>query len=127
MSPPRARFAQQHADVSGTWDLTVTGATDAYTFSMVAEIVQQDTALTGTLDGPSGKRDLTGTVDGNQVTFSITIESPESAFTLTFTGTLEDDQLSGTMSAGEGQYRAPWTARRREGGVTRAARRLEVE
>lgn len=98
-------------DIAGEWDLTIVG--EVYTFDMIASFVQEGTELSGTLDGPNGTRELTGSVDGNTVAFSITIPSPEGDFRLDFTGKLEDEELSGTMSSPNTEVDSRWTGRRR--------------
>jgi hypothetical protein len=115
MSPLPAAAAQ-HADVAGAWDLTILG--EVYSFDMIAEITQEGTELSGTLRGPNGEHELTGKVDGDRVSFSATVESPEGDFRLEFTGEVAGEGLEGTMAAGDNQYSAPWTGRRRDASVT---------
>lgn len=103
--------SSQQADIAGAWDITIVG--EAYTFDMIAEFVQEGTELSGTLDGPNGVRELTGSVEGNRVTFSITIPSPEGEFRLDFTGELDGETMAGTMRSPDSEVDSRWTGERR--------------
>ena len=67
---------------------------------------QQDgSKITGTMDiGPMGSFALKGTLEGEKVTFQI--ELPDNAGTLTFTGNVEGEKMSGTTSP----HDIAWTA-----------------
>jgi len=103
--------AAQDADIAGEWDITIVG--EAYTFDMIASFVQAGTELTGTLNGPNGERQLTGAVEGNEVTFSVTIPSPEGDFRLDFSGELDGENLSGKMSSPNSDVDSRWSGTRR--------------
>ena len=95
------------ADISGTWEMTSqTPRGDERVSEMT--IVQEGDTITVTMQGFRGDEIVgEGTVDGNNVEWTFTMETQRGEFTLTYTGTINED---GTM------HRAgPWLV---DGGQT---------
>jgi hypothetical protein len=87
------------ADVTGTWSLNVT--TQAGTGTPTLELVQQGEVLSGTYNGRLGVAPITGTVKGDALEFSFTASGMMGAVTVTYSGTLADDEVSGTVKLGD--------------------------
>jgi hypothetical protein len=111
------------ANVNGKWQMSWTGrlGTEKCTFAL-----QQDSAkLKGTFQDQRGSSSLSGTMDGNKITFDVDFKGPR-PFTTRFTGTVDADKITGTSQAvgvgGSGAYLGhggevvqpehPWTATR---------------
>jgi len=106
ISAPRL-FAQDRITAStggthalgGTWHLTWTGFMGQHRTASV-RIRQDNTTLSGTFQGDhsfplSGPFPIAGKVDGDKVTFSVSLSS---GMSLTFTGTVAGDKMSGTTA-----------------------------
>ena len=103
----------QEADVTGEWVLTMetpNGAQD-----MNVTFAQEGTEVTGTIVFPQGEQELTGSVEGNALSFSVSVDTPNGVFELAFSSTVEENKtMSGMMSAGGGQFEAPFTGAKAE-------------
>ena len=91
------------ANVAGSWTIDVTGDTGNAKQSMT--LTQDGGKITGTFKGPRQSGTITGTIDGNNVKFHVTAGIP-----LDYTGTVDSDSMSGTMS-GRGKT-GDWKATR---------------
>jgi len=95
------------ADLSGTWTAAV--ETDAGTGTPTFVFKQTGDQLTGTYSGALGEAKLTGTVKGNQVTWSFDASPTGEAIKVTYSGTLDGDKIKGTVelgSLGKGTFTA---------------------
>ena len=92
---PSLLFAAHH--VNGTWVLSVDlgGQGGDATFTLEEKEAGK---LTGTYSGAVGEAEVTGTVDGNKVSFSF--ESGQ-AGTVSYEGTVDGDTMEGTCTYGE--------------------------
>ena len=85
------------ADVSGTWDAVVETAqgtgTPVFTFK------QDGAKLTGQYKGQLGEAPLTGTVKGNEVSFTFTV-NPGEEIKVEYTGTVDGTAMKGTTKFG---------------------------
>lgn len=100
--------------VAGEWvgSIEMAGATMPITLSITAD----GSALTATLSTELGSTAMTGSIDGNAITLEGSFTPPGmNAIALSVTGTIENDQLDGTLSA-QGQAPAALTLRRRDPG-----------
>jgi hypothetical protein len=98
-------------DVTGSWESTIESpqgnATSAATYK------QEGEKLTGTHVGQMGELPLTGTVKGNDITFTITIDAEGQKFILTYTGKVDGDTIKGTVDFG-GMGSVAWSAKRKK-------------
>jgi len=108
------------ANISGRWDVTVeffSGKGDQIFF-----IDKQDgNWLQGTHKGTFTVRDMTGTIEGDQVKFQSTYSAPGDRITSVFFGTVTGDTMSGNIDMGE-FITAKFTAKR----STNPARRTPI-
>ncbi len=94
-------FAAFAADITGTWSGSMAtpnegGVQVSFTFK------QQGAKLTGTYTGPQGDRTPIhdGKVDGNRITFAVTIDGA----TLTHEGSVRGDEINLTSKSDQGAF-----------------------
>jgi hypothetical protein len=90
--------AQQATNVTGEWLFTVTtdqgGGTPTITFK------QEGEKLTGKYAGQLGNADLTGTVKGNAIKFTFTIDAQGQQAPVSYDGTVEKNTMKGKLDIG---------------------------
>lgn len=105
-------LSAQDADVSGTWNMTV--QSQQGTTNPTVTLQQEGQSLTGRYSSQTlGDADVTGSVDGNEITFSFTANVGGQSIPATYTATVEGDQMSGDLDLA-GQAAASFTATRAE-------------
>ncbi len=97
------------ADVSGTWDLSVT--TSQGTFTPVITLRQDGENLSGTYRGRMGDTALKGTLKGSEIQFSVTLKFKDQDFVVTYSGTVEGNSMRGKVQFVEGSP-GTWSGRR---------------
>ena len=99
-------------DVTGEWDLVL--KTDDADMESVLELKQSGSEVTGTISNETiGELEIDdGTVAGKTFSFKVTIERGGNSFTVSFTGKMEDDKLTGTAKSPMGD--GTWTATKPE-------------
>ena len=102
-----ARLGAQATNVTGEWAFNVTtdqgGGTPVITFK------QEGEKLTGKYAGQLGNADLTGTVKGNAIHFTFTIDAGGQAAPVTYDGTVEKNTMKGKLDIG-GMVNGTFTA-----------------
>ena len=84
--------------VDGTWNITVESPMGAQQTKV--ELKSDGGSLVGTDHGPNGITQIAdGKVDGNNVSWKISITTPM-AITLEFSGTVDNNSISGRVKAG---------------------------
>jgi L-seryl-tRNA(Ser) seleniumtransferase len=107
-APPRAPAA----DLTGQWDVQIDYLAGRSTHTL--HLRQIGSRLEGSHQGDFVSRDLAGTVDGTAVEMSSSYtERHGDALSFRFTGTIQNETLSGTLDMGE-YLSATWTARKHE-------------
>ena len=93
-----ARVVGQGANITGEWLFTVQtdqgGGTPTITFKQDGE------KLAGKYNGQLGAADLTGTVKGNDVNFTFTIDMQGQQAPVSYKGTVEKNTMKGTLDIG---------------------------
>src|SRR5687768_2728924 len=88
-------LAEQGTNVTGDWAFDVTtdqgGGTPTITFKQDGE------KLTGKYVGQLGISDLTGTVKGDDITFTFTVDVQGQQAPVTYKGTVEKNTMKGTL------------------------------
>ncbi len=125
----------QSSDISGEWELTREGGPGGGgqrrgrmggggggPTKMVIE--QDGNSFTGTLEFPFGEaRIQEGTIDGDEITFLVQVETPRGSFEMQYTGKVDGDSMAGTWTGGRrggggggggGEFTRHWTAKRVE-------------
>jgi len=106
----------QTADVVGAWIFTVT--TDASGTTMPAVTLEQDgEKLTGRYSsGNLGEANLTGSVNGSEITFTFSADLLGQLAPVTYTGTVDEEaEITGTMNISGGLVTGTFTAVRSGG------------
>ena len=79
--------------------------------------LQEGAELTGDIASSRAAGPLTGTVEGNTVTFVAMVQMDSGPFEITYTGTIEGDEITGSVEFGS--YGAgTFTGRRVEGSTS---------
>ncbi len=93
-----AQALAQATNVTGEWAFTVTtdqgAGTPALTFKQDGE------KLTGKYAGQLGNADLTGTVKGNAIHFTFTLDVQGQQAPVTYDGTVEKNTMTGKLDIG---------------------------
>jgi hypothetical protein len=84
----------QPANIGGAWQLSWQGRSGSQQATI--QIQQDGAALSGTFQDSRGSTPLTGSVQGNNVSFSVQVQGRRT-MTLAFTGTINGDKMSGTL------------------------------
>jgi hypothetical protein len=95
------------ANIAGQWQFTVELAMG--TGKPLVTFKQDGEKITGTYEGRYGKSNLEGTVKDNQVQFTVTVVAEGTTVSGVFTGTCENDRMSGEVEyegAGDGTWSA---------------------
>ena len=87
----------ESVDVTGAWDLTV--ESQEGTAHPSVTLKQEGERITGTYEGKVGGS-LEGTLKGNEIKFSLTLKFQDASYTVTYTGTVSDNSMKGTVRFG---------------------------
>ena len=98
-------------DLTGAWESVVESPQGAITSA--ANYKQSGEELTGTHVGQLGELPLKGTVKGNAVAYQITVDMGGQQLTISYSGTVDGDTISGTADFG-GMGSGTWTAKRKK-------------
>jgi hypothetical protein len=85
-------------NITGKWVLDV--QTDAGTGTPTITLKQDGEKLSGHYSGQLGEAELTGSIKGNDFTFSFSGDLQGQAFKVTYTGTVAKDTMKGTLDLG---------------------------
>jgi hypothetical protein len=84
------------ANVDGNWQVSWQGRQG--TQQATLQLKQDGSNLSGTFQGPGGSSSVSGTIHGNNVSFTAQFEGSRSA-TLVFAGAVDGDKMIGTFQA----------------------------
>jgi len=101
----------QEVNVTGDWEMTTQSPRGERTQTI--HIEQEGEKITVTMEGRQGE-EITGegTVKGNKIEWSMTRSTPRGDFTITYTGTVEGDTMSGEAQMGDFGT-MEWTAKKK--------------
>lgn len=85
-------------DVSGTWDLTV--STERGDMTWEAHFEQDGENLKVTMKGQRGDATGEGTITGNTIEWTITRSTPRGEMTMTWSGEVSGETMSGEVQFG---------------------------
>lgn len=114
----------QSTNIGGAWQLSMQGREGAQQATM--QLQQDGSKLSGTFQGPHGSSPLTGSVDGNNISFNVQMQGRRGAMTLAFTGTIDGNKMTGTLQPqgggheGHGGGGRSWSAVRQQGSSGRS-------
>lgn len=105
----------QTANVAGTWQISWQGRNGTQQGTL--QLQEDGSNLSGTFKGPRGSTSLTGSLQGNNISFNVQMQARRT-ITISFTGSVESDKMSGSLQmqggrrrGGNGQSRT-WSATR---------------
>jgi len=87
------------ANLTGEWDMAV--ETQAGSGTPHFSFKQEGSTLTGHYKGQLGEAPVTGTVKGNEATWSFKVNAQGMDLTITYVGTVEGDTIKGKLTLGE--------------------------
>ena len=90
-----AQLGAQATNVTGEWAFTVT--TDQGSGNPTITFKQDGEKLTGKYNGQLGAADLTGTVKGDAITFTFTVDVQGQQAPVTYKGTVEKNTMKGSL------------------------------
>jgi hypothetical protein len=90
--------APKPANVAGEWNLIVEGPNGTGTPSVTFK--QDGANLTGTYKGRFGESPVKGTVKGNDINFTATVNAQGQEVPLAYTGTVDGDAMKGKVKFG---------------------------
>lgn len=104
--------AKTRTDISGKWTIVAAAPDGAY--QAVATFKQEVDALSGTIDSQTlGSAKLAGSVKGDTVKFSFSVDVRGNTMELRVGGLIKDkDNISGQLEAQNGMGTFPFSARR---------------
>ena len=102
-------IAVAQTSVAGEWDGSFNTPGGARPFKIVLAVDGEK--VTGTAKRSSGDLPITGTIKGDAIEFSYTINYGGNNLTLIYSGTVSGDSMSGTVSFG-GNAEETWSAKR---------------
>jgi uncharacterized protein with FMN-binding domain len=91
-------WATDPANVAGQWNLTVESPNGTANPSVVFK--QDGETLSGTYTGRFGKSSVKGTIKGTEIKFSTTISPQGQDLEITYSGTVDGDNMKGKVSFG---------------------------
>ncbi|MCZ2111404.1 MAG: hypothetical protein LC118_17875 [Dehalococcoidia bacterium] len=68
--------------------------------TVAADLKANGGALEGSFTGDQGSAPIAGTIDGSNVNFAATVPGPMGQLELKFSGTVDGDNMSGTVAFG---------------------------
>jgi hypothetical protein len=97
--PGEPRPAETKVDLTGSWALEVN--TMGGTGTPTVTLRQDGGKLSGTYTGRYGESAVTGTITGNEFTFSFMMGEEGNQAAIIYTGTADKDTMKGTVALGE--------------------------
>jgi hypothetical protein len=103
------------ADITGTWELTIHYPPTDGDYTATYVLKQDGEKIAGTYQGLHGPADVTGTIKGNDLTLSVTVQSLTTV-TANFTGKVTSaTSMSGTVTGTHSSGKPiPWSAAKKK-------------
>jgi len=98
-------------DVTGSWDMTVEISGEAAHPSILLR--QDGERISGTYEGQMGKSSVEGSLKGTDIQFRVSLKFQDSVYAITYTGTVSEGAMKGTVRFGDAGT-GNWTAKRRK-------------
>ncbi len=86
-------------DITGEWSVTL--ETEADTMKPHLSLQQDDESVSGTYKDEFGTAQMSGTVQGKEVSLKFKADIPDEDLTVTYTGTVEGDTMKGKVKFGD--------------------------
>jgi hypothetical protein len=105
--------AQDPAQIAGKWTLTVETPQGSQNVEMNLKVDGEKT--TGSIQGPQGEQELTGTLDGATIKLTSTIDFGGNQLSISYSATIDNDTMKGTIGFAGGGFpgaEIPFTGKR---------------
>jgi hypothetical protein len=109
--PAFAQDASKKVNITGAWEITVESPQG--TMTMTANYKQDGETLTGNHTSEMGDMPLKGTVKGNDLEYTISLDMGGQAMSILHKGRIDGDTIKGTAELG-GMGTMNWTAKRKK-------------
>lgn len=86
-------------DITGTWEMSAESPQG--TMLITATYKQEGETLTGKHVSEMGEAPLKGTVKGNEITYTLTIDGPNGQMNIVHKGKVDGDTITGTAEIGD--------------------------
>jgi hypothetical protein len=107
-----APAANSTLGLSGQWDVTV--KTQMGDIPVSAELTETAGKVTGSMVGPAGPVDVSGTFDGNAIKLSFVAKTPQGDIPVEMSGELNGDAIVNGKADFGGMGQGEWTAKRKQ-------------
>jgi hypothetical protein len=111
-STDAAAPASTMTGISGHWEVTV--KTQMGDVPITADLTESAGQVTGSLVGPTGPVDVSGTFDGNALKLSFTAKTPQGDIPVELSGELNGDAIVNGKADFGGMGQGEWTAKRKQ-------------
>jgi hypothetical protein len=98
---------KETVSVAGNWAVSIQGQCGSRTQKMT--IRQDANNISGNIQGDPGDQDLHGNVEGSDIRFTVSRNTPRGTMTLEYRGTVAGDSMKGTI---QGPVSGSWSAKR---------------
>ena len=102
--------AQETVDIKGAWNMSIETPNGEMPLSLQFAASEGE-KISGVLSSPQGDLPITGKLTGKSITFAATFSGNNGSISLNFSGTLENDTMTGTADFG-GRGGGKWSAKR---------------
>jgi hypothetical protein len=109
---PASAPALAAAGISGQWDVTV--KTQMGDVPISADLTESAGKVTGSLVGPAGPVDVSGTFDGSALKLSFVARTPQGDIPIEMSGELTGDSIVNGKADFGGMGQGEWTAKRKQ-------------
>lgn len=111
-APAAAAPAAAATGIGGHWDVTV--KTQMGDIPVTADLTESAGKISGSLVGPAGPVDVSGTFDGNAIKLSFTAKTPQGDIPVEMSGELNGDSIVNGKAEFGGMGQGEWTAKRKQ-------------
>jgi len=110
-TPVAAASTTSSTGLTGKWDVTV--KTQMGDVPVSADLLETAGKVTGTIEGPTGPVDVSGTFEGNALKLAFTAKTPQGDIPVELSGELSGDSIVNGKAAFGGMGQGEWTAKRK--------------
>lgn len=107
---PLFPVSRDAVDVTGVWDMTL--QSQEGTAHPTITLNQAGEKITGIYEGKIGSSKVTGTIQGNDIKFTVSLKFQDVTYSVSYAGTVSGDSMKGTTRFGNGGT-GTWSARKR--------------
>jgi hypothetical protein len=104
-----AHAQDQPAKIAGNWEMSMDAPEGSFTLALSIE--QNGSKINGKMNSDQiGESAIEGTINGNDLAFGSTLDTPRGKLDAMFKGTVSGDSIKGSATIGD--FSLDWTAKR---------------